>query len=322
MPLTPAEVHNVVFKKPPIGKRGYDEEEVDAFLDIIEVELARLIEENRDLREGAPATGPVSSTGDSDGAALAASRDEVKRLTDRVNDLEASLAQARQVAAKAQQDLAQAQQELNARSAAANSGANGDAAALNAAREESKRLGARVSELEAALSRAQQEAAAATSAAPAAAAAAGAAGLPQLSQAERVLALAQQAADEQTAAAKAHHEKTVAEARAHTERVQAEARAFHEKTVAEAQSRAEQLDRDSRSRATSMVQEAEQRANQITSPLEQRKAALEKRLEELRTFEHEYRSRLKSYLESQLRDLDQSGRAEPVNANEKQTEKA
>ena len=39
MPLTPAEVHNVAFKKPPIGKRGYDEEEVDAFLDIVEVEL-------------------------------------------------------------------------------------------------------------------------------------------------------------------------------------------------------------------------------------------------------------------------------------------
>ncbi|PZS34923.1 MAG: hypothetical protein DLM59_03835, partial [Pseudonocardiales bacterium] len=25
MPLTPADVHNVAFKKPPIGKRGYDE---------------------------------------------------------------------------------------------------------------------------------------------------------------------------------------------------------------------------------------------------------------------------------------------------------
>ena len=50
MPLTPAEVHNVAFKKPPIGKRGYDEEEVDAFLDIVEVELSRLIEENTELR--------------------------------------------------------------------------------------------------------------------------------------------------------------------------------------------------------------------------------------------------------------------------------
>ena len=43
MPLTPADVHNVAFKKPPIGKRGYDEEEVDAFLDEVERELARAV---------------------------------------------------------------------------------------------------------------------------------------------------------------------------------------------------------------------------------------------------------------------------------------
>ena len=34
MPLTPADVHNVTFSKPPIGKRGYHEDEVDAFLDL------------------------------------------------------------------------------------------------------------------------------------------------------------------------------------------------------------------------------------------------------------------------------------------------
>src|ERR1700761_5607303 len=51
MPLTPADVHNAAFKKPPIGKRGYDEDEVDAFLDLIEAELARLIEENNDLKQ-------------------------------------------------------------------------------------------------------------------------------------------------------------------------------------------------------------------------------------------------------------------------------
>src|SRR5437763_16310138 len=51
MPLTPADVHNVAFSKPPIGKRGYNEGEVDAFLDLVEAELARLIEENEDLRE-------------------------------------------------------------------------------------------------------------------------------------------------------------------------------------------------------------------------------------------------------------------------------
>ena len=42
MPLTPADVHNVAFSKPPIGKRGYNEDEVDAFLDLVEGELARL----------------------------------------------------------------------------------------------------------------------------------------------------------------------------------------------------------------------------------------------------------------------------------------
>ena len=51
MPLTPADVHNVAFSKPPIGKRGYNEDEVDAFLDLVEAELGRLIEENNDLRE-------------------------------------------------------------------------------------------------------------------------------------------------------------------------------------------------------------------------------------------------------------------------------
>ncbi|MCA1682346.1 MAG: DivIVA domain-containing protein, partial [Actinobacteria bacterium] len=51
MPLTPADVHNVAFSKPPIGKRGYSEDEVDAFLDLIEAEMARLIEDNNELRD-------------------------------------------------------------------------------------------------------------------------------------------------------------------------------------------------------------------------------------------------------------------------------
>src|SRR5213080_5274420 len=51
MSLTPADVHNVAFSKPPIGKRGYNEDEVDAFLDLVETELARLIEDNNELRQ-------------------------------------------------------------------------------------------------------------------------------------------------------------------------------------------------------------------------------------------------------------------------------
>lgn len=62
MPLTPADVHNVAFKKPSIGKRGYDEDEVDAFLDVVEAELSRLIEENAELtnRVSRGETAPVS----------------------------------------------------------------------------------------------------------------------------------------------------------------------------------------------------------------------------------------------------------------------
>ncbi|MGH9095756.1 MAG: DivIVA domain-containing protein, partial [Acidimicrobiales bacterium] len=69
MPLTPADVHNVAFKKPPIGKRGYDEDEVDEFLDMVETELSRLIEENNDLKarpdgdrpQAAPSTATAAS---------------------------------------------------------------------------------------------------------------------------------------------------------------------------------------------------------------------------------------------------------------------
>ncbi|GAB11511.1 putative DivIVA family protein [Gordonia araii NBRC 100433] len=42
MPLTPEDVHNVAFSKPPIGRRGYNEDEVDHFLDVVEAEIARL----------------------------------------------------------------------------------------------------------------------------------------------------------------------------------------------------------------------------------------------------------------------------------------
>jgi DivIVA domain-containing protein len=37
--LTPEDVRNVAFSKPRIGKRGYNEDEVDAFLDLVEAAL-------------------------------------------------------------------------------------------------------------------------------------------------------------------------------------------------------------------------------------------------------------------------------------------
>ncbi len=49
MTVTPADVHNVAFNKPSIAKRGYHAADVDAFLDDVELEMVRLIEENNQL---------------------------------------------------------------------------------------------------------------------------------------------------------------------------------------------------------------------------------------------------------------------------------
>uniref|UniRef100_UPI001447CF54 DivIVA domain-containing protein n=1 Tax=Gordonia paraffinivorans TaxID=175628 RepID=UPI001447CF54 len=42
--LTPDDVHHVAFGRPPIGRRGYNEDQVDAFLDDVEATLRALYE--------------------------------------------------------------------------------------------------------------------------------------------------------------------------------------------------------------------------------------------------------------------------------------
>ena len=58
MGLTPEDVRNKQFTTVRL-REGYDEDEVDAFLDEIEAELARLLQENQELRlkldSGSPA---------------------------------------------------------------------------------------------------------------------------------------------------------------------------------------------------------------------------------------------------------------------------
>lgn len=48
--LTPTDVQNIAFRRPPLGTRGYDEEEVDGFLDRVEVSLSVLYQELGRLR--------------------------------------------------------------------------------------------------------------------------------------------------------------------------------------------------------------------------------------------------------------------------------
>jgi DivIVA domain-containing protein len=103
MSLTPADIHNIAFKKPPMGKRGYDEEEVDAFLDEVEQELIRLLEENNALHEqlqrggaSAPASTMVIN---SELAGLVAqlerAREARARAEDRARSMQGQLEEAR-----------------------------------------------------------------------------------------------------------------------------------------------------------------------------------------------------------------------------------
>jgi DivIVA domain-containing protein len=62
-PLKPRDVRRVAFSKPPAGRRGYDETEVDLFLDVVEQTLSLLYHEIGLLR-GEPTTpGGVGVTG-------------------------------------------------------------------------------------------------------------------------------------------------------------------------------------------------------------------------------------------------------------------
>jgi DivIVA domain-containing protein len=307
MPLTPAEVHNVAFKKPPIGKRGYDEEEVDAFLDVVEVELARLIEENNDLRgrmlNGQGSAHDLAPTPQAPvvderlTAELAATREENARLQSQVGELEKALSgnknSAQQQVVQLQQQLAQTEQQLA----------------------DNRRQLEQVQQVAAEAQQAAEAARVSMAKAPAA-------GEPALGasdhhqQAVQMLALAQQTADQHLAQSKAEAERLLADAQNQAQSQLAEADRRSSSQLAEADQRAKQLHDESSAKAAQTVADAEQRAATITAQFEQRKAALERRIEELRTFEREYRSRLKGYLESQLRDLDASGRAEPASTNE------
>jgi DivIVA domain-containing protein len=220
MPLTPADVHNVAFKKPPIGKRGYDEEEVDAFLDEVERELARLIEENNELRAqsergrvGAPVGGDMRHTG------------EMADLKTQLDRMQREKAAAEQAARQMQVELEQA------RSAGPVSAGDGEQQAL------------------------------------------------------RVLMMAQRTADEHVSDARREADKLLTDARA----------------------KADELTGTARAKADALERDARQKHQEVMGSLDSKRSALQKHIEELKQFEREYRTRLKAYLESQLRDLDHRG---------------
>ncbi|GAB3249707.1 DivIVA domain-containing protein [Arthrobacter pigmenti] len=59
--------------------------------------------------------------------------------------------------------------------------------------------------------------------------------------------------------------------------------------------------------AHGLVNDAQEKSRKTLGELEQQRAVLERKVEQLRGFERDYRSRLKAYIEGQLRDLDARG---------------
>ena len=260
MPLTPADVHNVAFSKPPIGKRGYNEDEVDAFLDLVEAELTRLIEENTDLRQ-------------------------------RVAELDQELAGARSGSGVAttqampmyEQPPEPPQQPVY------------EAPPPPAPPQPQPQPAGPIDE-------------------------------ESHVKAARVLALAQDTADRLTGTAKAEADKLLADARANADSILSEARHTADTTVAEARQRADAMLGDAQMRSETQLRQAQEKADalqadaerkhtEIMGTINQQRTVLEGRLEQLRTFEREYRTRLKTYLESQLEELGQRGSAAPVDSS-------
>jgi hypothetical protein len=66
-----------------------------------------------------------------------------------------------------------------------------------------------------------------------------------------------------------------------------------------------------RERSTEMVAEARQQRDAMLHDLGSERGLLQKKIEDLRTFERGHRALMKSYLEGQLTELEQSG-AEPA----------
>ncbi len=111
--------------------------------------------------------------------------------------------------------------------------------------------------------------------------------------AARLLEIATRNADELVEDAKNEADKIVGEARTKAERLEAEAK-----------SKADRLESDARTRSQMLDSETAEKRAQMFGELEKERDKLNIEVENLRSFEREYRSRLKSYFTQQLEALD------------------
>jgi DivIVA domain-containing protein len=85
------------------------------------------------------------------------------------------------------------------------------------------------------------------------------------------------------------------------------ARRLHDEHVKEGADKRDALIAEGHATAARILAEAETKQRNDLARLNQEKAGIEHRIDELRSFEKDYRVKLKSYIEGQLRELDSSG---------------
>ena len=134
----------------------------------------------------------------------------------------------------------------------------------------------------------------------------------------RTLLLAQRTADEAVAEARAEAEQlrvaardeagaTLTSAKQEAESTRTAARTEAETTLTQAREEAERVLTASRAEAAGLDEQIASRLEAALGDLDRRRSRLEASIEELRAFEREYRTRLRAYLEGQLRELGGSG---------------
>ncbi|GGP77070.1 DivIVA domain-containing protein [Streptosporangium pseudovulgare] len=229
MPLTPADVRNKQFSTTRL-RPGYDEEEVDAFLDEVESELDRLIQENEELRAKLAEClrGKVPGNVNMAMAPAPVAEPKPEMMMQQPEPMRAPEPVQHQQPVPVAMGMPQAEDNMDT--------------------------------------------------------------------AARVLALAQQTADQAIADARREADETVTRARREADEILGKARRQAEQVIGDARARAETLERD-----------AQERHRQAMGSLVQNRDELERKVEELRSFEREYRSRLKLYLENQLAELNVAG---------------
>jgi DivIVA domain-containing protein len=125
------------------------------------------------------------------------------------------------------------------------------------------------------------------------------------SAAARLLEIATKNADELEGQAKNEADKIIGEARTKAERLEAESK-----------TKSDRLESDARTRAQMLDAETAERRQQLFGDLEKERDKLNAEVENLRTFEREYRARLKSYFRQQLESLEGNGDAASFSSTE------